>query len=106
VKIGPLPVAAQPGQAPGTIGLAVGYGKEVWKLKEKIGVDAYPLTSFVNDAVSYEAYNVEISDVAGCYHLAATQTHHTIMGRDSIVKEVDLNTYKTAGREAYNPAMA
>jgi MoCo/4Fe-4S cofactor protein with predicted Tat translocation signal len=99
----PLPVVAQPGQPKGTIGIAIGYGKKVWKLDKEIGVDAYPLSAFQNGSISFYASDVQIEDVEGSYDIAATQTHHTIMGRDSIVKETDWATYKSGDRSKFNP---
>jgi molybdopterin-containing oxidoreductase family iron-sulfur binding subunit len=98
----PLPVVAQPGQPKGTIGIAIGYGKQVWKLKEKVGVDVYPLSSYQNDYISFTASNVQLEDVEGSYEIAATQTHHTVMGRESVIKETDLATFKKGDRNAYN----
>ena len=105
VTLDPLPVVALPGQPKGTLGISLGYGQNVWKNNKAIGVNAYPLVGTNNGTPSYYAYDVSIEDAEGAYHLAATQTHHTIMGRESVIKEVDLNTYKTADKEKYNPSM-
>jgi len=45
----------------------------------------------------------KIEKQEGTYLIAATQIHHTVMGRESIVKETSLNTYKTKAKEVYNP---
>ena len=44
-----------------------------------------------------------MTKVEGTYAIAATQIHHTVMGRYSIVRETTLDIYKNNGREAYNP---
>lgn len=98
-----IPVVAQPGQAKGTLGLALGYGKKVGNMPEPTGKNAYPLVSHKEGVVSYYV-GATITDVAGAYPIAATQTHQTVMGRDSVVRETTLATYKKGDKEAYNPA--
>lgn len=88
-----LPVVASPGQAVGTVGIAVGYGRTFGKEGEIIGQNAFPLGSFVNGTVQNWTVGAEISKTGETYPLAATQTHHTMMGRD-IVKETSLAQYK------------
>jgi molybdopterin-containing oxidoreductase family iron-sulfur binding subunit len=98
-----LPVVAQPGQAKGTIGVALGYGKKVGNMSEPTGKNAYPLVSLTENGLNY--YGVAtIADVSMEYHLAATQTQQTIMGRDSIIRETVLDIYKKGNKEDYNPA--
>lgn len=100
-----IPVVAQPGQMPGTLGLALGYGHKTWKIAEKIGVNAYPFTGF-DGTITYEASGVSIGKLEETYSIAATQTSHTIMGRDSIVKETTLDTYKKGNRDDFNPVVS
>ena len=97
-----LPVVAQPGQKSGTIGIALGYGQSTWKSKEVIGVDAYPLTS-TKDTVSYHAAGASIEETGEMYHVAATQTSHTVMGRTGVVRETTLDVYKGGNKEEFNP---
>ncbi|MGE0562140.1 MAG: TAT-variant-translocated molybdopterin oxidoreductase [Flavobacteriales bacterium] len=98
-----LPVVAQPGQAKGTIGLALGYGKKVGNMTEATGKNAYPLVSLTDAGISY--YGVAtLTDVSMDYHVAATQTQQTIMGRDSIIRETILDIYKKGNKDDYNPA--
>ena len=40
----------------------------------------------------------------GIYPIAATQIHHTVMGRHSVVRETTLDIYSSKDKEAYNPA--
>lgn len=88
-----VPVIAQPGQKYGTLGIAFGYGRKgVGKAAEGVGVNIYPMLSFNNGVLSYESYDAGISGTLGDYPIAATQTHHTMMGRD-LVKETNLEAY-------------
>lgn len=102
VTVENMPVVAQPGQARGTIGIAVGYGKVVGNMAEPTGKNAYPL---VGRSAAGAAYYVgaTIAEVSGTYPIAATQTHQTVMGRDSVVRETTLATYKQGNKDAYNP---
>ena len=88
-----VPVVIQPGQTPGTVSLAVGYGRVgAGKTADKIGVNAYAFVAMVGNSLSYSG-PVEISKtVDEDYKFAATQTHHTMMGRE-IVKETTLEDY-------------
>ena len=48
-----LPALIQPGQAKGTVGLALGYGRTVTgKVGDNIGVDAYPLLKMAKTALA------------------------------------------------------
>ena len=88
-----VPVVVQPGQTPGTVSLAVGYGRTTaGKTADKIGVNAYPFVTISGNSLRYSA-PVEISKtVDEDYLFAATQTHHTMMGR-AIVKETTLEEF-------------
>jgi len=101
-----LPVIAQPGQAKGTIGIALGYGKKVGNMEEATGANAYPLATSSKSGVSYYANNVSITEVEldEPYYIACTQTQQTVMGRDSIIRETTLDVYKNGNKEDYNPA--
>ncbi len=96
-----LPVLVQPGQAKGTIGIALGYGKKAWKMNEKVGVNVFPLVHLHNDHVDYSGV-VDITPVDETYHLAATQTHQTVMGRGEVIKETDFGTFKNGNKNDYN----
>lgn len=103
-KVLKVPVVVQPGQAVGTIGLPLGYGRtKVGKVAENIGVNAYPLLGFTNGSVSpviSSGVNVEKSDES--YRIAQTQTHQTYMGRENVIQESVLSEFKKdafAGRE-------
>lgn len=97
-----LPVLMQPGQAKGTIGVALGYGKVVGNMSEPTGKNTYPLVSKIDNKLSYTGF-ASISEKNGASYLATTQIHHTIMGRESIINETILSTYKKGNKEEFNP---
>ena len=99
ITIEKIPVIALPGQKRGTVGLALGYGKRVGAMEEPTGVNAYPL---LTDNFNNIQLSVEITNLNEEYPVAATQTHHTFMGRESIIKETDLATYKTGDKHHFN----
>jgi MoCo/4Fe-4S cofactor protein with predicted Tat translocation signal len=91
-----LPVVPQPGQARGTVGIALGYGRDkAGKLSTQTGVvgqNAYPFVQIVNGTMMYGALDVTIEDTKETTEMAGTQVHHTLMGRE-IVKETSLENY-------------
>ena len=90
VTVSNVPVYIQPGQAPGSIGLALGYGRTLgFKDEMKVGVNAYPL---YKDAQTIQ-YGVSIEKVSGTHKFACTQVQKTIAGRHDILKEVSLKDY-------------
>lgn len=98
----PVPVLIQPGQAPDTIGLAVGYGRtKVGKAGNEVGANAYPLISVKDGILNYfAASGVELTPTGEEYTIAQVQTHQTIMDRN-IIQEATLKEYKenpAAGR--------
>jgi molybdopterin-containing oxidoreductase family iron-sulfur binding subunit len=102
-----VPVLVQPGQADGTVALAIGYGREkVGKVGENVGVNAYPFITYNGNTLSYTLPDVKITKTGDEHHLAQVQTHHTIMARP-IVQETKLEHYQenpAAGR--YAPKIA
>jgi len=99
-----IPALVQPGQAPGTIGIAIGYGRtKVGKVAENIGLNAYPLAVMANGSLSFDVtkgVTVQATDEA--YQIAQTQIHQTYMGRSNVIQESVLSEFKqdpTAGRE-------
>ncbi len=94
-----LPVIIQPGQAKGTFGLALGYGKTLG-LKEDMqtGVNAYPLYKNFN---SVQAVTVEA--VSGTHEFACIQLQNTLMGRGDIIKETTLEVFNTKDKDYWNP---
>jgi MoCo/4Fe-4S cofactor protein with predicted Tat translocation signal len=92
VKVAAL---VQPGQAPGTLGIAIGYGRtNVGKVAENIGVNVYPLVGMLNGSLNYSATNgVKVEKTTEAFQLAQTQIHHTHMGRENVVQETTLADY-------------
>jgi MoCo/4Fe-4S cofactor protein with predicted Tat translocation signal len=102
-----VPVYPQPGQTAGTVGLAVGYGRTAESLKVAfgVGVNAYPFVTVSNDTLQNVSLSVSIAKTSDEHKFAATQIHHTIMGREEyILREVSLNEYKSKDKEVWNPA--
>lgn len=88
-----LPVLMQPGQAMGTVSIAVGYGRtKVGKAGNGVGKNAYPFASLSNGAIIFNT-TATLKKASGSYELAQTQTHHTIEGRN-IIRETTFEKYK------------
>ncbi|MGB5929665.1 MAG: TAT-variant-translocated molybdopterin oxidoreductase [Cyclobacteriaceae bacterium] len=103
-----LPALIQPGQANGTVGLAMGYGRTAaGKVADGVGVNAYPLLKADNSFVSYNLDGVEVVSLGESYDLALTQTHQTFMGRQTVIQETILSRYKKdPAADRYNPVIA
>jgi MoCo/4Fe-4S cofactor protein with predicted Tat translocation signal len=87
-----LPVLLQPGQAIGTVSIALGYGRtKAGKAGAEVGKNAFPFLTFVNGTFQNTSA-ATISKAGGNYELAQTQTHHTIEGRN-IIRETTLKEY-------------
>ena len=87
-----LPALLQPGQASGTISIALGYGRtKAGKAGSEVGKNAFPFLDFVNGTFQNTS-SVTINKVGGRYELAQTQTHYSIEGRN-IVRETTLKDY-------------
>ncbi len=92
------PVIIQPGQAKGSVGLALGYGKAKGLKKEMVvGVNAYPLYKNLN-----AVQNVSIAAAEGVHEFACVQLHNTLMGRGDIVKETTLEIFNTKDKHEWN----
>ena len=89
VTIENVPVFIQPGQADGSVGLALGYGKKDSGATADTGVNAYPLFDGSNLAIS----NVKIEKTGESHEFAGIQLQNTLMGRYDIAKEVPLTEY-------------
>src|SRR6185436_11961896 len=79
-----VPVYPQPGQAVGSIGLAMGYGRKLENLKvaKDIGVNAFGFLSIINETIQPINTKVSIKTTSETHRFAATQIQHTIMGRE------------------------
>lgn len=90
-----VPVMIQPGQAKGSVGLALGYGKtKGLKTEMQTGVNAYALYQGFNSV-----QNVTVEAAAGEHEFASVQLHNTLMGRGDIIKETTLEIFNTYDRE-------
>jgi len=93
-----LPVYPQPGQAKGTIGVALGYGRKSESMKVATiagGANAFDFLSVTNNTIQNISNDVSISNANKSYSFAATQIQHTIMGREEfILRETSLAQYK------------
>ena len=100
-----LPVFPTPGQAPGTIGLALGYGrgangenigKAAFQSGESgsfdtdaegnlipVGANAFGWARLNEGLVDYTQYDVRVEATGGTYPLACTQIQNTFMGREA-----------------------
>jgi molybdopterin-containing oxidoreductase family iron-sulfur binding subunit len=88
-----LPVIIQPGQAPGSFGLAFGYGrKEGLKVTMKTGENAFEFYQGFEEVQT----GIKIEKVEGMHEFACIQLHNTLMGRGDIIKETDLETFNDA----------
>jgi molybdopterin-containing oxidoreductase family iron-sulfur binding subunit len=98
VKLENVPVIVQPGQAVGTIGLALGYGKKA-ALKEEmqVGLNAYSLYKGFNNVQS-----VTLTKADGEHEFACVQGQKTLMGRGDIIKETTLEIFNTKDAEIWN----
>ncbi|PRZ25012.1 TAT-variant-translocated molybdopterin oxidoreductase [Flavobacterium granuli] len=98
VKLESVPVIVQPGQAVGTIGLALGYGRKA-ALKEEmqVGVNAYTLYKGFNDVQS-----VTLVKADGAHEFACVQGQKTLMGRGDIIKETSLEIFNTKDAKIWN----
>ena len=98
VTVKNVPVIIQPGQAKGSIGLSLGYGRTSG-LKEEMmtGVNAYPLYQDFNTI-----QNVSVTKAAGVHEFACTQLQNTLMGRGDIIKETTLEIFNTKDRNVWN----
>jgi MoCo/4Fe-4S cofactor protein with predicted Tat translocation signal len=94
-----VPVIVQPGQAKGTVGLALGYGKkEGLKEEMQIGVNAFAFyTNFSN------VQSASVTKADGTHEFACVQSQKTLMGRGDIIKETTLEIFRTQESEIWNP---
>jgi molybdopterin-containing oxidoreductase family iron-sulfur binding subunit len=119
-----LPVVPQPGQKRGSVSIALGYGrgsgdenigKAAFRTKQyggyeldsegkkvPIGKNVYPFVGVNDGFMTYFASGATVSNTGETFPVASTQIHHTLMGRESVVKETSLEVYKNSPKEVYN----
>ena len=98
IKLENVPVIVQPGQAVGTVGIALGYGrKAAMKEEMMVGVNAYALyKDFKN------VQTVVIEAASGEHEFACVQGQKTLMGRGDIIKETTLEIFNTKDAAHWN----
>ncbi|REH00191.1 TAT-variant-translocated molybdopterin oxidoreductase [Flavobacterium aquicola] len=98
VKLENVPVIVQPGQAVGTIGMALGYGRKA-ALKEEmqVGINAYALYAGFNNVQT-----ATIVKAGGEHEFACVQGQKTLMGRGDIIKETTLKIFNEEDAEIWN----
>ncbi len=97
VTINNIPVIIQPGQANGSFGLALGYGRTHGLKKEmQVGINAYP---FYKDGKNLQ-YNVSVEKAGGWHEFACMQVQSTLAGRHDILREA---TLKDVTDKSLNP---
>jgi len=105
ITINNIPVMVQPGQAKGSVGLALGYGRTVgFKEVMQVGINAYPFYANGNNI----QYGVSVEKAAGEHKFACTQVQKTLAGRHEILKVAtlkDVNNTSLDPKHTWNPAV-
>jgi MoCo/4Fe-4S cofactor protein with predicted Tat translocation signal len=102
VTLKDVPVFIQPGQAEGSLGLALGYGKKDSGKVADTGVNAYPIFDGYNTVLT----NVKIEKTGEDYEFAGMQLQNTLMGRYEIAKEVSLEDFINKPTDEWNKPLA
>ncbi len=90
-----IPVFVLPGQADGSVALALGYGRTAaGRVGNGVGIDAYKIRRAA--ATAFDG-GFEVSKGSGSYALAQTQEHWTMAGRHH-VREADLADFQKVGQ--------
>ncbi|WP_299991759.1 TAT-variant-translocated molybdopterin oxidoreductase [uncultured Pontibacter sp.] len=94
-----LPALIQPGQAQGTVGIAMGYGRELDSMPtaKGRGANAFPIATVADNAILF-AGAVQLEKTGSTVEIAQMQTHHTIMDR-LVVQENTLANYQKNPKE-------
>ncbi|MFZ5981504.1 MAG: TAT-variant-translocated molybdopterin oxidoreductase [Candidatus Zixiibacteriota bacterium] len=86
-----LPVWVCPGNADGTVAVALGYGRtDYGKIAAGVGFNAYTLCT---SAAPFTGTGVKITKTGKFYELANVQDHNTMEGRP-IIREATLDEYR------------
>jgi len=87
-KLENVPVFIQPGQAIGTVGLALGYGRtKGGKVCNEVGINAYPV--YANGNMSVSNVKIERTKQGDKHEFACMQMQNTLMERYEIAGETD-----------------
>ncbi|HJW71422.1 MAG TPA: TAT-variant-translocated molybdopterin oxidoreductase, partial [Geothrix sp.] len=90
-----LPAVIQPGQAPGVLALALGYGRATGGVAKGVGVNAFPLLN-LDPASAHVRGGAKLAKAGGKKELSRTQSHHRMEGRD-LVRSLTMDEF------AHNP---
>ncbi len=93
-----VPVFFQPGQAKGSIGLALGYGQSASGKVGQTGVNAYPVYTKGN----FSQYEANLKATGEMHEFASMQMQSTLMGRYEIAREIPLDTFLNGNPEEWN----
>ncbi|MDR3272218.1 MAG: TAT-variant-translocated molybdopterin oxidoreductase [Flavobacteriaceae bacterium] len=96
-----IPVLIQPGQAKGSVGLALGYGQPKSGKVGQTGVNAYP--AYIGSNLLQ--YSVSLKDTGAMHEFASMQMQNTLMGRYEIAREIPLDTFLHEDSEEWNKAL-
>ncbi len=101
VLIENVPVFIQPGQALGTVGLALGYGRtKGGKVSKEVGVNAFP--AYVDGNLSVTKVKIERSNEGEKHEFACMQMQSTLMGRYEIARQATLADFLNNPAEEWN----
>jgi len=91
-----LPFIVQPGQANDTVAIAIGYGRtKAGKSANGVGANVYPFASTIGGNIAFSnTGDVQVRATGETAKIARTQTHNTVMARESVVQETVLSAYK------------
>lgn len=88
-----IPVVVQPGQAPKTLSMAIGYGRtRSGKVAEGVGINAYNFVNFIDGLRQFTIPINAPEKASSSMAMALTQTHHSMEGR-AIVRESTLSSW-------------
>lgn len=101
VTIENVPVFIQPGQALGTVGLALGYGRtKGGKVSNNVGVNAYPIYAGGNTSIS--KVKIARTKEGEKHEFACMQMQNTLMGRYEIARQASLADFLNKPAEEWN----
>jgi molybdopterin-containing oxidoreductase family iron-sulfur binding subunit len=85
------PVYVQPGQADGSISIALGYGREkAGRVGRNVGANAYRIRT---SGAMWFAADVSVRKLGRKHQFAVTQEHHSMEGRP-LVREASISEYR------------
>lgn len=91
-----LPVFVAPGQNPGTVAVAIGYGHKVGgEVQKGVGFNVQNFIASKEGSFQFAAMPVKLTKLADVYPLAQTQGHHNMHGRQLAVETTEKQYKKT-----------